>query len=109
MKKVLFILLFISAFAKAQDNYIVLSQDQKDFLDTFKLNFTNCLQANRIDFNPIPIKDSLYILPISLLQEENFSCIYNALRDRGSLDRMIIRRVEEDEFIKYDENGNIIE
>lgn len=99
MRKLLYIIIFISIVAKAQDNYIVLSTSQKEYLDTFKLNFTECLEANHVDFVPIAIKDSLYILPTAVLTDPAFHCVYVALQERGSFERMIIRKVEEYEFI----------
>ncbi len=110
MKKLLFIFCIITITARSQSGiFIVLDKYQKEFLDTFKLHFVDSFSYYHVYFEPVPIKDSLYILPTAVLTDRGFKCIYNALRDRGSLDKMIIRRVEEYEFIKYDIDGNIIE
>lgn len=107
MKKILFILLFVSSFAKAQDRYIVLTEQQKSFFNNHRTAvIDSLLNYYHADFEPISIRNNLYVIPIAVIQAIPFMPIKRRLIEANLYDKLTIRIVQPEEFWQYDLNGN---
>ncbi len=76
MRKILFILLFISSFCKAQGRYVVLTTTQKNIFNNHRDAVSDSLiNYYHADFIPIEIKNNLWVIPIVCVQDPAFQPI----------------------------------
>ena len=81
---------------------IVLTKEQRDFFNNFKLNYEDILSSRNVNIVPIEIKNNLWILPEDVLTDDRYIEMRLALESTGALNEIIFREVSEDEFIKLD-------
>jgi len=80
--------------------YIVLDQEQKDGLEELRKAFTGTFKKWS-NFNPIEIKNSCWILPLSVLEDKDL-LEFNEFVMKNKKSAMMIREVAESEFIEYE-------
>lgn len=83
--------------------YIVLTTEQKDYVIDYKNQWKDLLESRFIDYEPIEIKNNLWILPESLLTSIDFRELKEDLEAHGKLEGLEIREVLEDELIVIEE------
>jgi len=79
---------------------IVLTLNQKSFLDSFLNDYREQMALDGLSIEPVEIKNSLWILPESVLEDPRCAKAYKALVDGGHLANMVTREVSEDELIQ---------
>jgi hypothetical protein len=79
-------------------NYIILNQEQRDWLLNLKATtYKDLLQSRAIDFEPIPRKGGIYILPESVLDNPGFAEVKQYLIDDNQMHALIARELTAEE------------
>lgn len=81
-------------------DYIVLDIDKRDRLLALKEEFKSDMANHASDVHPIPIKNDLFILPVSVLTDPAFQGIKQRIIDNGNVGLIVIREVSQNEFIE---------
>jgi len=80
---------------------IILTDQQKEFLENFLIPFRELMNQRGADVVPIPLKNG-YMLPEDLLSAKEFTEIKEALLNGGHLNNITIREVTQEELIEYE-------
>lgn len=80
--------------------YIVLNKQQYEFFMNLKKDFEPLMLSRSVNVQPIEIKNEQFILNTEVLNDDGFKELKQALIDGGHLDDLLIRAVNEDEFLQ---------
>ena len=81
--------------------HIVLTSDQKIFLDDFLSKYKDQMIKAGLSIIPTPIKNDLWVLPTSVLEDERCLEAKKELIQGGNLEKMTIREVLHEESLVY--------
>lgn len=76
--------------------YLVFTEETKEKILQIR---SNKLDVKSSDINPILIKNEKYILPESILNDNNLKDIHKEIKELISLNEIIIREVEKNELL----------
>lgn len=78
---------------------IVLTLDQRDLFNSVKNGFKDSFNKKGVDFIPIEIKNNLFILPVDVLTDDDFSGLKTALENNDMNLNLLIREVDATEYL----------
>lgn len=95
--KTLFIIL--SLFFTTGGTYLNFNKPAEIYLQSLRVKYKTALQKENVDFDPILLKDSSYVLNTSFLTDPNFTIIVNALDSTTFKDSLIQKTINDTLFI----------